>query len=803
MADLIRILNADGELTAEQAAPAGLAQSTDGFELCGPTEFRAVAKVRKDQEVWLIERGLTGGTLVDGEPLTQSIPLASGVRVRHEDTEWITQLTAEAVAFRPAPTEAQAAALAKQQAARQRKKRVVSVLAGLFIFTIVCAVAGAGAWYFLKAPQPVRLSFDQPPQSVALNGNPIDDPDARLELPPGEHTLDAALPGYAPIRETITVRRGVTNTFEFEFEQLDGILTIQTNVEDAEVFIDGQKVTGDTAYIELPAGEYQIRVDAGEWYLPFEGTATVAGRRQETVIDASVQPNWGFVQLQTDPPGARVFDTTTGEIVETTPMNLRLLSGSYSFRIEADEPGYKPHTATVQVTPGRNIQLDPHRFEPLPGLLQLTSEPTGAAVLINGRTAESNTPLTAEIPPDTDVTVEVFAEGYKPARIRVNLGRGEADTQHVPLERLTGTVVIESEPDVAEVLDADGNRLGFTSLELTLPVAEQKLTVRKNGYNDESITLVPLAGRKIIRKARLNPAAGQAVGKPLDLAQAPEELTGPYDIKLRRIDPGEFTMGSPPDEPTRLPIEDAVKVSFTLPFYVQTTEVTNDLFRRFKATHNSGKIGFQTLNSGDRPAVSVSWDDAAAFCNHLSQQAGLDPVYRQQGSGMVAIDPLPNGYRLPTEAEMEYLLRTGSGDAFFPWGNFLPPPNRAGNFAGSNSKGTLNAFMNDYADAHAVSAPVGSYTADKNQLYDITGNAAEWTHDVYTPVYPSHPSPLVNYTGPKPAPNAGRVVRGASYLTHTGQELRSAFRRVTPNPAKDIGFRVVLSVQGAIASLKP
>lgn len=159
----------------------------------------------------------------------------------------------------------------------------------------------------------------------------------------------------------------------------------------------------------------------------------------------------------------------------------------------------------------------------------------------------------------------------------------------------------------------------------------------------------------------------------------------------------------------------------------------------------------------DRPIVGISWYNAVAYCNWLSEKRWLSPAYFID-SDTVVLQKSANGYRLPTEAEWEYAAREGGKKHRF-----------------ANSRDTAwSAEIN--TDARAVSArpyapagrsrgctlPVGSLQPNALGLYHMSGNVWEWCQDWYAADYYSQQTS----TTPFPAgPETGRqkVLRGGSW----------------------------------------
>ena len=142
-----------------------------------------------------------------------------------------------------------------------------------------------------------------------------------------------------------------------------------------------------------------------------------------------------------------------------------------------------------------------------------------------------------------------------------------------------------------------------------------------------------------------------------------------------------------------------------------------------KANTNWRSPGF--TQQAAHPAVCISWDDAIAYIEWLNRKTG-------------------SSFRLPSEAELEYAIRGGTQEDF-PWGQASQcdysngadqsmPPELLQIF---NSK---NWTLADCEDGYGYTAPVASYPVNPFGLYDVSGNAWEWTQDCWNESYVGAPS---------------------------------------------------------------
>jgi len=256
----------------------------------------------------------------------------------------------------------------------------------------------------------------------------------------------------------------------------------------------------------------------------------------------------------------------------------------------------------------------------------------------------------------------------------------------------------------------------------------------------------------------------------------------------------QFFMGASRREAGRRANEVLTEVKLTRAFYLGLTEVTNQQYRRYAQQHSSGHVQGNGLNGDTQPVVNLSWQEAALYCNWLSEQDGLPLAYQVEDGKVVGINSRATGYRLPTEAEWAWAARkTDRGMLKYPWGEALPPTANSGNYADRSAAFLIGRIVAEYDDRYAVTAPVGSFAANHHGLYEMGGNVAEWVQDYYATRASVSNSVRVDPVGPE----SGKyhVIRGASWAHGSITELRLSFRDYGDQGRNDVGFRVVRYVE--------
>jgi formylglycine-generating enzyme required for sulfatase activity len=263
-------------------------------------------------------------------------------------------------------------------------------------------------------------------------------------------------------------------------------------------------------------------------------------------------------------------------------------------------------------------------------------------------------------------------------------------------------------------------------------------------YSDEPDNLHLILGFRVVESVLPKTATAATATTTPQATQLTSRPTIP-EIEMVRVQGGTFDMGSNDGNGNERPVHRVSVSSFQIGKY----EVTQAQWEAVMGSNPS------LSNKGDNyPVENVSWDDVQTFLGKLNAATGKN-------------------YRLPTEAEWEYVARGGNKSQGYA-------------YSGSNTLNDVGWYGNNSRGTH----PVGQKLPNELGIYDMSGNVWEWCSDWYG-TYPSSPQ-----TDPMGASSGSyRVLRSGSWFNHASLG-RVAIRSGDPPSHRfhNLGFRVVEGV---------
>ncbi len=493
----------------------------------------------------------------------------------------------------------------------------------------------------------------------------------------------------------------------------------------------------------------------------------------------NLTPVAGNLNIRSEPAGALVV--LDGEKRGATPLELAAVAGGlHDLKVVLD--GYQTVEEAIAVTNqladvARDYRLKPQRTE-----ARITASPAGGVLRVNGVATEWNGALSLSAGKKYILRYE--KPGYVAVSREMTLKPNEIAKVSFQLEKEMGEVEIRSSPPAD--LFINDKPAGVTPQTLRLQALPQKIALRLSGYRAVELSVMPSAAAPLLIEEQLQTELAAR------LSRAPPLLTAAAGVKMKFFNPrippqNRFTMGAPKSEKFRRANEFQRRVDLTKSFYISATEITEAQFANYKPIQVAGK---------HLPVRNVSWLDAAGFCNWMSARDGLQPAYQIAGGRLNGFDATVDGYRLPSEAEWEWLARIAGRPqtARFVWGDDTTIPAGSGNFADESAKGGVAKYIPRYNDGFAGVAPVASFTADAVGLYDMAGNVSEWVHDRYSLQPPAPGQVETNPFGGRHGD--GRVIKGANFRSASVTGLRSSFREGLLKGRDDVGFRVARYLYG-------
>lgn len=523
---------------------------------------------------------------------------------------------------------------------------------------------------------------------------------------------------------------------------------------------------------QLAAGDYQLTIAHPHYQDQILALSLARGEVFSSII--VMTPVTGEVTIRTAPGAASI--SINGFAMGVTPLTLPMQGGRHVVTVELDQ--YETIEDAIEINRDEpNVQRD-YRLQPSKARVNVSLWPDDGKLTLDGIVLKETDDI--KVIAGLDHHLEYSRTGYFPRSERFRIAADQVLNLDISLAKEMGQITLRSSP-VAEV-SLNGKDIGSTPLQLSLQAIKQTLIFSKPGFRSVTKDIVPSAeSAKEFNVTLISE-------KLVRLKEAPRKYTNKVGIALRLFKPdGVFTMGAGRDEAGQRANEFIRKISLTKPFYAGLYEVTNAQYGQYKKQKN-GDPG--------KPVVSVSWLDAAGFCNWLSQLEQFKPVYHIQNGQLQGIDKEADGYRLLTEAEWEWLARKAgkSKQSVFVWGDALTIPKNTANIADESARGKVEIFVPKYQDNYAEVAPVGSLQQEKSGLYDQAGNVSEWTHDSYSVIPPSAGEVLQDPLGV--ALGNAHVVKGASWRSGTLTALRASFREGVGERRGDLGFRIARYIYG-------
>lgn len=319
------------------------------------------------------------------------------------------------------------------------------------------------------------------------------------------------------------------------------------------------------------------------------------------------------------------------------------------------------------------------------------------------------------------------------------------DSFSLVIDNRFGLLILNSEPPGAQVYDGE-TYLGDTPAQLNrLPLGQYSLKLFLPGYETTTVE-GKLGGEPVAQNVEMQRDASVVFGQPWSNSQG-MPLVAVGDIMVAAFE----------------------------------TRVSD--FQEFVADTRGFVPNVDYPQNLDHPVAGVNLAEAKTFCSWLTN--------RERAAGMIR--PWQT-YRLPTDAEWSVLagMQTEAGATpaersrmspeTFPWGKEWPPPERAGNFADASAAGLFGKYVIDgYNDGFTYTAPVGSFQAEANGLFDLSGNVWEWVSDSFD-----------NST------DGLNVVRGGAANSYEKEVLVTGYRNAVPGSSRErfYGFRYVLEDSG-------
>lgn len=308
----------------------------------------------------------------------------------------------------------------------------------------------------------------------------------RLTLPTGTYSITVRSAGYRDYTVEVNLTRN--STVNATLQPITNTLTVNSNVNDAAVYINNDLKGTAPLRLTLSPGRYTVRVIA-PGHTEF---SQVVDLNRTMTIGANLEAITHSLRVTANINGASVY--VNNDLKGNTPTTVQLNAGRYSVRVTA--PGYVDHSQAVDLSQDISVSAT---LQPITYTLSVNSSVNGAAVYVDNNRS-GNAPASVTLEPG-NYTVRVEADGYVDFSQSVELSRNT--TVSATLQLITYTLSVSSNVSGAAVF-IDNNRTGNAPASATLKPGNYTVKVVASDYLEFSQTVE--LNRNITVSAVLKPS---------------------------------------------------------------------------------------------------------------------------------------------------------------------------------------------------------------------------------------------------------------------------------------------------------
>ncbi len=554
---------------------------------------------------------------------------------------------------------------------------------------------------------------------------------------------------------------------EFEFNHNDAeklIILVEMPVlvkfkidQNFDEFILNDRTLNSLENIYLQKGIYSYEVKSKN-HISYKSKLEINKYADEILVPIIMQEVNKKLVINSEPNQASVFLNNVE--LGVTPLSVNLNTTSNNILIKKSE--YKDNNIDYIVKNNNSDQIIIKLIED-EDVINIKSIPSQASLFFNENYIGIS-PLKFKIQDKGILKVKKY--GYVDDIINITKDTKELN---IVLTEDLSEVFISSDPPSDVFLNEE--YIGKTPFTKKIQKIKHKISFISKGFRTLNESFEPTKDKQNIIKKLLTE-------KEASLLENKKYSRTSIDGEIILFEPGSFLMGSSKKESRRDINEIMRSVKITKHFYISKNLITEEQYSLFKRSSKS-----------NLPVNNISWIDAAKFCNWLSSKEGFENFYEIRNDQIISFNMDSKGYRLPTEAEWEYIAKSNTPEKYiYSWGSDRKITKLVGNIADVSTQGILSNFIDDYDDGYDERSPVGSFRSNQNEINDLTGNLSEWVNDFYSVEFVQQSKVFQDYIGP--LAGTSHVIKGSNYYSSTPLQLGLSYRTYGNEPNDLVGFRI-------------